>query len=84
MLQGCMKYLIAIAIFLTGCSDPSDFAKDPVVNNSNQTITFIRQENIHGWVKEHMNIKIIALSSFRGGNCDGYIVVYEAAVKVEK
>lgn len=79
MLQG---YLALAILFLVGCSSPADFAKDPVTNNVGQTITFVNAANLHSWVKEHQNNKIIAITGYSGeSGTDGYVIVFNTQVE---
>jgi hypothetical protein len=79
-------FLFPALLCLTGCPpSPAAFADKPVLNDQGQTITFVRQDALHGWITEHKNLKLIALTSYNGGDSGttGYVVVYETP-KVEK
>ena len=73
-----------ICILITACSSPSEFATSPITNDQGQTVTFVRQGDLHGWFSQHRNLRIIALTGYSGNNGTiGYVVVYETP-RVEK
>jgi hypothetical protein len=55
-----------------------DFVTSPITNDVGQTVTFVESDKLHGWVTEHKNLRIIAITGY-----GGYVIVYETP-KVEK
>lgn len=76
-------YSLIALLILAGCSSsPKDFSKEPVTNAVGQTVTFVKGSDLHGWVKEHQNNKIIAITGYSGQyGTQGYVIIYIAQIE---
>lgn len=79
-----MKNIIAICaiLLIVGCDStgPSAFSESPVTNNIGQTVIYVGYNQLHKWVEDNKNAKIICITGYAAGEqgTSGYIIVYES------